>query len=415
MHQLRQIAHLDINHCYAQIIEMLYPELRKVPMAVGGHEELRHGIILARNLKAKAYGIKTAETLREARAKCPGLVIVPPKYELFIYYTEKVKDIYREYTDQVESFGLDEAWLDLTASQSLFGSAVDIASTIQARVLNEIGLTVSVGLSYNKVFAKLASDLVKPAGFVVITKANFLTIIGDLAVDQLLFVGRKTAEKLARVKIFTIRDLALKPKGYLKDLLGKNGELIWYFANGYDTSEVLLNRLSAPVKSIGNSITTPADINNLVEAKIVFQVLAESVAARLKTAGLVGSLVTIYLRNVKLHSISRQQIIVQPTNLAQELMATIIGLLKRHYDFTLPLRSIGVSVSKLSPELKHIQLNLFQTEKTRQKQVKLEKCLEQVRQKYGFKAISNLAVQLNPLLTDFNPKDDHVIHPISWF
>ncbi len=411
----RQIMHADINHCYAQIIEMLYPALKEVPMAVGGHEELRHGIILARNLKAKAYRIKTAETLREALQKCPELVIVPPKYDLFLYYTNLVKDIYLKYTDQVESFGLDEAWLDLTNSETLFGPAAKIAKEIQVQVLKELGLTISVGLSFNKVFAKLGSDLIKPAGFTVITPDNYQKIVWELPVENLIFIGNKTKAKLNQRNIFTLGELANLPQGYLKDILGKNGELIWYFANGYDSSSVALKSAQEPIKSIGNSITTPADISNFEEAKIVFLVLVESVAARLKEAGLKGNVISISLRDVKLSSFSRQRKIMVATNLVSEIMPVVISLLETNYDFKLALRSIGISVSNLYLDSNQVQLNFFIDDKKRQKQKKLEVCLETIRGKYGFEAIKYLATSLNPLLTDFNPKSDHIIHPISWY
>lgn len=414
MFSKRKIMHADINHCYAQIVEMLYPALKEVPMAVGGHEELRHGIILARNLKAKKHGIKTAETLREAYEKCPDLVIVPPKYDLFLYYTNLVKEIYAEYTNKIESFGLDEAWLDLSESEALFGSANNIARIIQKRVYKELGLTISIGLSFNKIFAKLGSDLIKPMGFVEITEANYQEIVWTLPVQELLFIGRKTQEKLNQRKIYTIGDLANLPLGYLKDFLGKNGELIWYFANGYDKSVVSEEKRSV-IKSVGNSITTPADIKNYSDAKIVFLVLVESVAARLKEAGLKGDVISISLRDTNLKSFTRQQKILVATNLINEIMEVVISLLKKNYCFNLPLRSIGVAVSNLYIDSDQVQLNLFLDNEKRQKQKKLEVCLEEIRSKYGFQAVSHLSTHLNTILTDFNPKSDHIIHPVSWF
>ena len=182
----RVIFHADINHCYAQIEEMKFPKLREVPMAVGGHEESRHGIILAKNDLAKKFNIKTGESLRDARRKCKDLLIIPPHYEDYIYYTEQVKEIYREYTDKVESFGLDEAWCDYSESVRLFGDGLKMASTIQKRVLEEVGLTISIGVSYNKIFAKLGSDMIKPSGLVSITRANFKEVVWPLPVGDLL-------------------------------------------------------------------------------------------------------------------------------------------------------------------------------------------------------------------------------------
>ena len=344
----KKILHIDINHCYAQIMEMLYPELKNVPMAVGGNEERRSGIILARNLHAKKFGVKTAETLREAFEKCPNLTITEPDFSLFIYYSEMVKNIYREYTSHVESFGIDEAWLDITHSQKLHGDAEAIMYEIADRVLNEVGLTVSCGLSYNKIFAKLGSDLVKPSGRVVISKENFKEVVWPLNVEELLYVGFKTQEKLNAVKIMTIGDLANKTKEYMQDLLGKNGEMIWYFANGFDLSQVMENGYNEPVKSIGNSITTPEDIKNRTDAKIVFQVLAESVASRLRDAKLQAGVIAISLRDVELRTISRQRKIKQRTDISSEIMEVVISLLDEHYPFFLPLRSIGIKASDLS-------------------------------------------------------------------
>lgn len=411
----RKIMHADINHCYAQIMEMLYPQLRDIPMAVGGNEEMRHGIILARNLKAKAYGVKTAETLREALKKCPQLVIVPPQFQNFMIYTEQVKDIYREYTDQVESFGLDEAWVDLTHSQQLFGDALDIAKTIQQRVLNEVGLTISIGLSFNKVFAKLGSDMIKPMGFVEIRQDNYQSVIHQLPVEDLLYVGPSTKTKLNHVDIFTIGDLANKPKSFLKHLMGKNGEMIWYFANGLDTSEVMLKQYKAPIKSVGNSITTPADITSYAEALIVFQVLAESVASRLRDAGMQGRVISISLRDVELSSFTRQRKRAQPTNLSSEIMSEVKSLLQENYVFSQSLRSIGISVSDLCEDSGFYQYNLFEDSSQRDKQVKLEQCIDEIRNKYGFNKVQRLSVHINRQLTDFNPKSDHVIFPASWF
>lgn len=415
MDKERKILHVDINHCFAQIIEMMYPQLKEVPMAVGGSEESRSGIILARNLEAKKFGVTTAETLREAYEKCPNLVIVPPSYAHFVYYSEKVKDIYREYTDKVESFGIDEAWIDLTNSETLFGDAVDIARLIQQRVLDEVGLTVSCGLSYNKVFAKLGSDMIKPSGFVVITKENFHSVVWPLPVEDLLYVGAATKAKLNALSIFTIGDLANQTSKYMKSMLGKNGEMIWYFANGYDVTEVMLNGSSDPVKSIGNSITTVEDIRNIEDAKIVFQVLAESVSSRLRDANLMGGVIAISLRDNQLKSITRQRKLEHRTNLSTEIMETVLELVRENYYFHLPLRSIGIKMSKLSIDDGVFQLNLFVDEKEREKQKRLEQCIDIIRGKYGFEKVQRLSVHINRNLTDFDPKGEHTIFPVSWF
>ena len=224
----RVIVHSDINHCYAQIEEMLHPELRQVPMAVGGHEEMRHGIILAKNDLAKAFGVKTASTLREAKKACPQLVIIHPHYDDYLYYTSEVKNIYREYTDRVESFGLDEAWIDLTHSSQVFGDGISVARKIQKRVREELGLEVSMGVSYNKIFAKMGSDLKKKMGFSIITQDNYQDVLWPLPIEDLFYVGYRTAPKLKARGMSTIGDLAKKEPAYLRSFLGKMGEVLWY-------------------------------------------------------------------------------------------------------------------------------------------------------------------------------------------
>ena len=410
----RKIVHADINHCYAQIIEMMYPELRDVPMAVGGNEAQRHGIILARNLKAKAYGVTTAESLREAYKKCPHLVIVPPKYELFMIYTEKVKDIYREYTDQVESFGLDEAWFDITNSQALFGDAVSIARRIQYRVKEEIGLTISMGVSFNKVFAKLGSDMIKPSGFVEICKDNFKDVVWPLPVEDLLYVGSKTKEKLNRKGIDTIGDLANTPLEVIQKLLGKNGAMIWNFSWGLDETDVALIGTTTVPKSIGNSITTPQDITSQLEARIVFQVLAESVASRLKDEGLQGCVLSVSFRDVNLSSYVRQQKLDQPTNISSEIMQAVMHLVQTNCDFRTPLRSVGIQMTHLAPYQGVSQLNLFDDYRQREKEEAIDACMDEIRERFGFDSVQRLSTHLNKKLTGFNPKGDHIIHPVSW-
>jgi DNA polymerase-4 len=411
----RVILHSDINHCYAQIEEMKYPELRNVPMAVGGHEESRHGIILTKNLLAKKFHIKTGESLRDALKKCPDLVIVHPNYEDYMYYTEKVKDIYREYTDKVESYGLDEAWIDLTNSTALYGNGEEIARTIQKRVYDEIGLTVSIGVSYNKIFAKLGSDLIKPSGLVVITKDNFKEKIWSLPVEDLFYVGSATKSKLETMAITTIEQLATTSLDVLRKKFGKMGEVLWYFANGLDVSEVALNTFHRDIKSVGNSMTTVRDIKNLQDAKLVFYILAESVASRLRDSGFKGSVISIGLRNKKLEGFTRQRKIGTPTNISGEIMETVLQLVKENYDFTIPLRSIGIAVSMLTPDASPTQLNLFVDEKTRDAQMKLDITVDKIRTRFGFTSVKRCCSLLDKDLTDFNPKDDHTIHPVGYF
>ena len=319
----RWIIHSDINHCYAQIEEMMYPELRNVPMAVGGHEEDRHGIILAKNDLAKKYHIKTGESLRDAFQKCPELLIVPPHYDDYLFYTEEVKRIYREYSDKVESFGLDEAWIDITGTEKLFHkTAMELAEEIQRRVFKELGLTVSMGLSFNKVFAKLGSDLDKKQGLAVITRDNFKDMVFPLPVADILYIGKATSSQLNERNIYTLGDLALSSKEYIKSFLGKNGEMVWLFANGYDTLSV--NSSQQVIKSVGNGITAKHDIHTIEEAKIVLSMLAESVAKRLRQSNKLGSVISIGMRYKDLQGLSRQKRVDTPTNIAQEILDLVL-------------------------------------------------------------------------------------------
>lgn len=411
----RIILHSDINHCYAQIEEMKYPALRKIPMAVGGFEEKRHGIILAKNDIAKTYQIKTGESLREAYAKCPDLKIIHPNYEEYIYYTEQVKDIYREYSDRVESFGLDEAWIDVSSSSTVFGDGYTIAKTIQQRVFQEIGLTISTGISFNKIFAKLGSDMNKHLGLVEITKDNYQEKVWPLPIGDLLYVGRATVKKLQEYHIETIGDLAQLPDGWMMDHFGKVGEILSCFARGEDVSEVALSSYKEPVKSVGNAITAIKDITCFEEAKLVYYVLVESVASRLRDGGLRGKVITISLRNKDLISFTRQKKIAQATNLTNDIMPIVLNLLKTHYSFSIPLRSIGVSISDLEDDNGYAQLNLFVSEEEQRKQRRLEETMDLIRSRFGYQKARRCSMALDKDLTGFDPKNEHVIYPVSFF
>lgn len=411
---MRKIFHIDINHCYAQIEEMRCPELRNVPMAVGGHEEKRHGIILAKNDIAKKLGIKTGESLREAKEKCPDLLIIPPDYDAYIYYTNAVKKIYYEYSDCVESFGLDEAWIDYTNSEHLFGDSVQCAASIQKRVLQEIGLTVSVGVSWNKVFAKLGSDMKKPYGLTVITKENYKDTVWPLPAEDLMYVGPATSHKLHGRGILTIGDLAQYPVVYLKKAMGVAGEMIHAFANGLDTSTVSKTAYQAPIKSIGNAITMVHDVSSLEEIRPVYYVLCEAVASRLREAGMEGDTISISLRNADLNWFVMQRKRAQKTNVSSEIMAEAESMLAA-YDFISPLRAVGISVSSLSKDNGTRQLSLFQDEERHEKDRRIDQAMDDIRDHYGFYAIRRACTLKDRPLTEFNVKEDHTVHPTGYF
>lgn len=413
MDNRRVVLHCDINHCYAQIEEMKVPELRKVPMAVGGHETTRHGIILAKNDLAKEYHIKTGESLREAYAKCPQLVVIPPNYDDYLYYSEKVKDIYREYTDRVESFGLDEAWIDVSASSKIYGSGEAIAREIKQKVYEQLGLTISVGVSFNKVFAKLGSDMIKPDGLVVIDEENYQQLVWPLPVEELIYIGRATKRKLNEFGIKTIGDLAVFRADLIESRMGKVGVMIHEFANGIDDKSVAFTGYQDEAKSVGNGITAIRDMRSLKDVELVFRVLAESVASRLRDMGVEGQVVTIGLRDNELHGLSRQRKLAEPTCLADEILAMAMQLTRKHYSFILPLRSISLTMSDLQKPAAVEQLSFF-TDHGKIKQRVLDETVDAIRSRYGFTKIKRCSMLLDDELTNFNPKADHIIFPVSF-
>lgn len=411
----RTIFHCDLNGFYASVECLHHPEYRNVPMAVGGDAEKRHGIILAKNQLAKKYNIKTGEALWQARQKCPELVIVKPNFSMYLRFSRLVKAIYADYTDQIESFGIDEAWVDVTESLHLFGSAQELADEIRRRVREEIGLTLSVGVSFNKIFAKLASDYKKPDATTVITRENMNEIVWPLPVGDLLYVGRATEKKLNMLGIYTIGDCAEYDLAVLVRKLGKWGEYIWRFANGLENSSVSLQGSEPTVKSIGNSTTTPRDLRCFDDIRIVCYILAESVAARLREAGLQCSTVTVYIRDVELEGCMRQTQLSFPSDISDEIAEAAMRLFKDNIKFDLPIRSIGVKASELSWGEQSFQLSLFGDQVKRDKSLALEKSVDVIRQRYGAKSVQRLMMLQDGLLSGFNPKQDHVIFPESYF
>lgn len=410
----RIIIHSDINHCYAQIEEMLRPHLRNVPMAVGGSEEKRNGIILAKNDLAKAAHVKTGESLREAKRKCPELVIVHPDYDAYVYYTEKIKDIYRKYTDRVESFGLDEAWIDVTHSQRLFGDGVELAKRIQDEVYETFGITVSMGVSFNKIFAKLASDLLKHKGFVVIREEEYREKIWPLPVEDLLMVGSRTRKKLNEMRIFTIGDLAAADPDRLQRRFGIMGVLLWSYANGQDESEVHEVGYTRPAKSIGNSKTVVHDITSMAQLREVFRVLSESIAARLRMDHLKCGRVSITVRSTELKSRSVQHKLMFFTDLAKDILEEAMQLAASLKMEEISLRSVGIQVTDLSSQIRFDQTDLFGNLNDVDRQRRMEQVLYDIRIRYGYDSCRMASSQVDGELTDFDPLGVlHQVHPIG--
>ena len=303
----RTILHSDCNCFYASVELLHHPELRGRPVAVCGNPDARHGIILTADYTAKRYGVKTGMALWQARQLCPDLIFLPARMDLYLRFSRMAQDIYSEYTDKVEPYGIDESWLDVSDSVSIKGGGYSIAKEINNRMKKELGITVSIGVSFNKVFAKLGSDYKKPDAITTMGKDEYRTKAWSLPVSDLLYVGRATDRRLRTMGVKTIGDLALMDESILTKKLGKVGNILHAFANGYDTSPVKIENTSAPIKSVGNSTTTPKDMRTDEDVKIVLYILAESVAARLRENGFRCRTVEISIRDKELFHFSNFQ------------------------------------------------------------------------------------------------------------
>lgn len=410
----RTILHVDLNNFYASVECLYNPELKSVPVAVCGDVEARHGIVLAKNYPAKSLGIKTGEAIWQAKQKARNLVVVPPDFKKYLRFSRKARQIYADYTDQIEPFGIDEAWLDVTGSTKMFGDGETIANQIRQRMKDELGLTVSVGVSFNKIFAKLGSDMKKPDATTIIQKDNFKEFVWSLNIKELLYVGRSTRNKLYSRNINTIGDLANKDIHSLKLLLGNAwAETLWAFANGYDSSPVRKIGEESIIKSIGNSTTAPRDLRNLDDVKIIIYVLSESIAARLRAQGLKCSTVTISIRDNELYSFERQSKLSDATYTSKEIAKKAIEIFSKNYKWDRPIRSIGIRGADLVTESNNMQLDLFNPNK--EKDEKVDKIIDNIRYRFGNDAICRASMLADIELSGFNPKDDHVIHPVSFF
>lgn len=409
----RIILHSDCNCFYASVECALNPALKGKPVAVSGNPEKRHGIILAKSEEAKKFGVKTGEAIWQAKKKCPQLITLPPNFSKYVEYSKSVKEIYYKYTDMVESFGLDEAWLDVTGSTRLFGNGYKIAQKIRSRIKKELDITVSIGVSYNKIFAKLGSDYKKPDAVTLINKSNYKHMVWSLPAEDLLYVGSATKKKLNSLGIFTIGQIANTPVDILKKNLGKWGQMLHSFANGNDTSTVALYGETSPVKSIGNSTTSPRDLKDITDVKIIMGVLADSVARRMREQGLSCMLVSITVRDNSLCSFTRQKKLLSYTDITSEILSTALALFKESYSWKKPIRSLGLSVSELTCKDSGTQLSLFEDNKKRLRQESLDKTTDALKNRFGNFIINPAVMLKDTTLSDFNPKADHTIHPVA--
>ena len=387
----RIIFHIDQN-CYFASVEMISrPELRNVPMAVAGDAKARHGIILAKNEPAKKYGIKTAEAIWQAQAKCPDLVLVDAHHEKYEFYSKKLREMYSEYTDKVEPFGLDECWLDMTGIVSDYDEAEELALEIRNRVKDEFKLTCSVGISFNKVFAKLGSDYKKPDATTVFTDQNWQEKIWPLPVSDLLFVGKHTADKLAKINVKTIGDLAKTDVEFINRYLGKNGVGLWEYANGLDDAPVAESGYKRTPKSIGNSTTTAEDMTSDRQIERTLHMLSESVAMRLRKHGLKGTVVQITVRDRDLGIYEKQGILYRATDDAKDIYQAARDLFKNSYDWDKGVRSIGVRCNKLVRSDSGEQLSLFAEAQKSERDERLNKAIDDINRRYGTGVIRSAA------------------------
>jgi len=407
------ILHSDLNNFFASVECRDHPELKEVPLAVCGSKEKRHGIVLAKNYPAKAFGIVTGEPIWKAVSKCPRLITVPPRFQLYLECSEKVRDIYRDYTDLIEPFGIDECWLDVTGSLTLFGSGTAIADTIRNRVRNELGITVSIGVSYNKIFAKLGSDMKKPDAVTEITERNYRDTVWPLPVGDLLYVGRATKKKLKGVGIHTIGGLALTSCRRMEDYLGKCGKILWFFANGLDESSVRQDGRDSVIKSIGNSTTTPRDLVCLEDVKAVFYLLGDSVAKRLRKHNLKGRTVQIHIRDEDLVTISRQGFLDHVTCSSYDIAEKAIRLFTESWPWHKKIRSMGLKVTDLSESDNMIQPTVWGFTRI-QKREFIDASMDVIRERYGYYSVRRALLMKNDL-SSIDPENDHVIHPLSYF
>ncbi|MCQ4794085.1 DNA polymerase IV [Anaerofustis stercorihominis] len=410
----RVILHSDLNNFYASVECFYNPTLRNKPVAVSGNPELRHGIILAKNYIAKKYGIQTGEAIWQAKKKCPELICVSPHYDIYLKYSKLVKDIYADYTDKIESFGLDECWLDVTNSTKLFGSGEKIADEIRKRIKYELGITASVGVSFNKVFAKLGSDMKKPDATTVISKEDFKNIIWKLPVQELIYIGRATKNKLNKCGIYTLGEIANSKPSFLKNLLGKNGLILYSWVNGYDNSEVSDHNSSPPMKTIGNSTTAPKDLITDEDVKITLYLLCESVASRLRDYGHSCRTVQLTIRDKNLVSYQRQAPLIIPSCSSEGIFEKAYEIYKTRRIDNTPIRTLGVRGCNLVSNDKK-QLSLIPEIQNLEKEEELERCIDNIRGRFGFYSIKRGLMLTDEELSQLNAKEEHTIYPKSFF
>lgn len=424
----RIVIHSDLNNFYASVEKVLNPDLAGLPLAVCGSVEERRGIVLAKSEEAKKYGIKTGDTVWQAKKKCPAVKVISPHFSVYMEYSRKVKAIYARYTDLIESYGIDECWLDVTRSTKIFprycgdttvGEGENrhftddylrfIGDTVRNAVKAETGLTVSVGVSFNKVYAKLGSDLKKPDGTTVISCTNYKNVIFGLPVSDLLMVGGATEKKLVSMGYGTIGSLAAADDKRVTGALGKFGQTLLIYARGQDDSPVRALGEDRELKSIGNSMTCPQDLTDLNEVRRTIYVLSESVAARLRESGQgLADTVHLWVRDGALNGFSVQKK-VRHTCLCGEIAEHAFSLFKQKFRPPFTVRALGVTVSGF--DCGASQLTFDETSRDYKKREKVERCVDEIRKKHGYSAVQRGIVAEDPFEMRNDVKNTHLIKP----
>ena len=387
----RVILHCDCNNFFASVELLKYPELKDKPVAVAGDPEGRHGIILAKNMRAKRMGVQTAETIWQARKKCPDLILLPPHHDEYHAMSQRVNEIYCSFTDQVEPFSVDESWLDVTGSQRLFGDGKTIADELRRRIREELGITISVGVSDNKTWAKLGSDYQKPDATTVITRENVQDILHPLPIQDMLFVGHAAAEVLRRHGVVTIGMLAATPQDSLVRWLGKQGESLYAMANGLDSAPVRRWGESEAVKSVGNGMTYPHDLVGEEAWHAGLMPLCDSVGSRLRAQHLKCRTITVQIKDPQFKVISRQKTLPLPTSLTKVIFRESLAILRQCWPQDAPIRLLTVTATTLSPEneAETAQLSFLTDVKPDDpRQARIEQAVDDVRQRFGKRAIA---------------------------
>jgi DNA polymerase IV len=408
----RVILHSDLNHFYAAVECLYRPEIRNKPMAVCGDPVNRHGIVLAKNPIAKSFGIITGETIWQARQKCPGMVVIEPDYYKYMLFSRRARDIYNRYTDLVESFGLDECWLDISDCPKNEGPAV--ADEIRWKIRNELGITASIGVSYNKIFAKLGSDMKKPDATTVITRENYQSLVRPLPASDLLYIGPSTAHKLKRIGVHTIGQVVDMGPDLLHQIFGVVGYMLYTFASGMDCSPVASGGREVPIKSVGNSITGAHDLHTPDDIKAVAIMLTESVASRLRDAGFAARTVQVSLRDYHLYNFERQMPLPRPTQLASEISRYAIRLILDNFVPGQWIRSLGVRACNLVSTSDLRQQSFLPDDLKARRLLELEKTIDQLRSRFGGLSVRRGISLVDRPLTEHDIKGENIIHPTSY-